>query len=287
VGFTGSLHGGRALYDMAASRPDPIPFYGELGSINPLVITPAAAAERLAGIATGLVASFTQGNGQYCTKPGLVFAPMDKLDELGGEVAAALAASQPGWFLTDGIRGSYESRLAELGAHAGVSRVAVRPGPERGFSAPAEVLATTARTLTPALVQECFGPMTLLVGYDRPAELAGALELIEGSLTATLHVGSDADPVADEVAALLAPKAGRLVWNAFPTALPIGWATHHGGPWPASVPALHTSVGATAIRRFLRPFAWQDAPARTLPEELRDGGPVVPRREDGRLVLPV
>jgi NADP-dependent aldehyde dehydrogenase len=235
---------------------------------------------------TGDVAE-TLGPESRPTKPGLVFVPSDRLDEFGGEVAAALAGSAPGWFLTDGIRGAYEARLTVLGAQAGVTRVAVRPGPEGGFTAPAQVLATTAQHLTPALVQECFGPMTLLVGYDGAAELDHALQLIEGSLTATLHIGSDVDPVGDEVAALLAPKAGRLVWNAFPTALAVGWATHHGGPWPASVPALHTSVGATSIRRFLRPFAWQDAPATALPQELRDGGPVVPRREDGRLVLPV
>ena len=126
--------------------------------------------------------------------------------------------------------------------------------------------------------------LTLLAAFVSYLLLLGLLE--SGRRRVVLLHASPCS-VADDVAALLAPKAGRLVWNAFPTALAVGWATHHGGPWPASVPVLHTSVGATAIRRFLRPFAWQDAPARTLPVELRDGGPVVPRREDGHLVLPV
>ncbi|MGY1781183.1 aldehyde dehydrogenase (NADP(+)) [Geodermatophilus sp. SYSU D01036] len=286
VGFTGSLRGGRALYDLASARPDPVPFYGELGSVNPLVVTPAAADERLAEIARGLVGSFTLGTGQYCTKPGLVLVPAGRVRELGALVQQELEGRTPGWLLSAGIRDAYLRGVERSSGRPGVEVLATGAAQETGFGVPTVLLATSVPALDPLLVEECFGPTTLVVGYADREELAAALDLVEGSLTATLHVGRGTDAWADDVVALLGPKAGRLVWNGFPTALAVGWATHHGGPWPASVPALHTSVGATAIRRFLRPMAWQDAPDAALPEELREGPCPVPRREDGRLLLP-
>ncbi|MEH0934163.1 aldehyde dehydrogenase (NADP(+)) [Micromonospora psammae] len=288
VGFTGSLTGGRALFDLAAGRPDPIPFYGELGSLNPVVVTPAAVAARGEAVARDFVASFTLGSGQFCTKPGLLFLPAGH--GLEAALVEAVAAVRPGPLLGEWIRAGFDERLAALAALPGV-RGLVAPAPGDGHTASAALLTVPAARFAaePAAAQECFGPASLVIEYADRADLLAALAAVPGSLTATVHGESDDD--ADLVRAVLdlaTERAGRVVWNGWPTGVTVGWAMHHGGPWPSTTAPLHTSVGVAAIRRFLRPVAYQNLPDALLPEALREANPLgLPRRVDGRLREPV
>ena len=284
AGFTGSLGGGRALFDLASGRPDPIPFYGELGSVNPVVLTPAAVAARGEALAQGLVGSFTLGVGQFCTKPGVVFVPAGAgFEDL---VAGFTASASGGPLLTERITEAFPSGVAHLESDPSVAVVAHGLETERGSAQPV-VLSTDAAAVAArpsVLLEECFGPVTLLVRYASEAELRAALEAVPGSLTATLHAESS-DDVSD-VLEVLTRKAGRVLFAGWPTGVAVTWSQHHGGPWPATT-SLHTSVGATAIRRFLRPVVFQDAPAALLPEALRDESlERLPHRRNGVLRVP-
>jgi NADP-dependent aldehyde dehydrogenase len=287
VGFTGSLHGGRALADLAASRPEPIPFYGELSSLNPVVVTPAAAAERAEAIGRGLAGSATLGAGQFCTKPGLVFVPVGPDgDRLRDEVAKAFGELGAQFALNDGIRHNYEAGTAKLADHPGLTVLATAGTADgQGFTVHPMVFTTDTRQLDDVITSECFGPSTILVSYSDDADLVSALDGLPGSLTATVHIGEAADEISAALE-VLRHKAGRILFNGFPTGVAVAWAQQHGGPWPATN-TLHTSVGITSVRRFLRPVAWQDAPQSVLPAELRDdpGGATVPRRVDGELIV--
>jgi NADP-dependent aldehyde dehydrogenase len=273
--FTGSLAGGRALADRAAARPTPIPFYGELGSINPVVVTAGADAARGEALATGLGTSFQLSAGQLCTKPGVVFVPH------GSRLEAALPAAvgdEAHRLLTDAITSGFSSGVAAALAIDGVEVIAGDPA---SHTAPV-VLATDAATLSEhaeTLLAEVFGPFTLLVRYTEPAEVIAAFEHLEGSLTATLHAEEGEDTA--ELLARMESLAGRLLFAGWPTGVAVTWSQHHGGPWPATN-TQHTSVGATASRRFQRPIVYQDAPQHVLPEPLLEHNPLgIPRRVDG------
>ncbi|MFC9327294.1 aldehyde dehydrogenase (NADP(+)) [Kitasatospora sp. NPDC057015] len=294
VGFTGSVRGGRALHDIAAARPRPIPFHGELGSLNPVVVTPAAAAGRAAEIGAGLAASFTLGNGQFCVKPGLVLIPAGEADGSVLEKAVVEAAGRaPAAPLLDGrMRTAFlagvreraalpdvEELLAAVEAPTTDTPLAVRPGV---LAVPAQLLAADGPHAL--LLEECFGPVTVLARYRDPAELAVVLARLDGNLTATVQFA--ADERGEDAAALLrslVPLAGRIVADGWPTGVAVAPAMHHGGPYPAST-STSTSVGAGAIGRWLRPVSYQTVPQELLPAELHDGNPLgVPRRVDGRL----
>ena len=284
AGFTGSLGGGRALFDLATGREDPIPFYGELGSVNPVVLTPAAVERRGEALAQGLVASFTLGVGQFCTKPGVVFVPAGSgFDEL---LARLVPGASGGPLLTDRITAAFPSGLAHLEADPSVSVVAGSAEQAEGTAQPV-VLRTDAAAVADrpeTLLEECFGPVTLLVEYADDAALQRALDAVPGSLTATLH--AEDDDAVDDVLEVLQRKAGRVLFAGWPTGVAVTWSQQHGGPWPATT-SLHTSVGATAIRRFLRPIVFQDAPQRLLPPVLRDDAlRSLPHRRNGILTLP-
>jgi NADP-dependent aldehyde dehydrogenase len=285
VGFTGSAAGARALQDIIDGRPDPIPFYGELSSINPLVITPAAADARGAEIAEGLVGSVTTAAGQLCTKPGLAFVPAGAAgDALVARMAELVGDAAPQPLLNARIHDSYgeiSARLAGLGGVAVAGRGPAADGP--GFGAAAALLTVAAADLRPEVAEECFGPLVVAVRYRDEDELLAALRALPGSLAAAVHAQPDDD--LDELLAVLRPRAGRILFDGYPTGVLVAWAQTHGGPWPATN-TVHTSVGPTAIRRFLRPLTWQNAPERVLPPELRDADPGIPRRIDGTLHLP-
>ncbi|WP_430645074.1 aldehyde dehydrogenase family protein [Agromyces sp. GXS1127] len=286
VGFTGSLGGGRALMELIDERPRPIPFYGELSSLNPLIITPAAAVARGAAIADGLSGSFTLGSGQFCTKPGVAFVPTGEAgDALVARMVATATDAAGSVLLNERIATSFDEIRDRLVANGSVEVLAQGVAdPGAGFTAVPTVLATTASALTPEVTEEAFGPLILVVRYDDDTEIVRALDAVPDSLTATVHSeASDADAVAALVREL-APRVGRLVFDGYPTGVRVSWAQHHGGPWPATN-SQHTSVGVSAIRRFLRPLAWQDAPEALLPAELRDDYTGIPRRVDGVLQL--
>lgn len=284
VGFTGSTAGGRALFDLASRRPEPIPFYGELGSLNPLVVTPRAAAERPDEIAEGYVASATLGTGQFCTKPGLMFVPAGA-DRLRERLAAAVAAVPAGPMLNDSIRDAYQAELSRRREDSRLSAIGEgATGEHPGVPA---LFGVAATDLHGDLLEECFGPSALVVEYADLGELRAALERLDGQLTATVHSADGEESTVGELHDVLRQRAGRLVFGGYPTGVAVTWAMHHGGPYPAATSSGHTSVGATSIRRWLRPVSYQNAPQGVLPAELRDGNPAgIPRRVDGILELP-
>jgi NADP-dependent aldehyde dehydrogenase len=284
AGFTGSLPGGRALFDLAQARPDPIPFYGELGSVNPAVVTPAALATRGPQIVAGFVASYLQGAGQFCTKPGLLFLPTGHA--LEPALAEAVGAAAVGPLLNDRIRAGYQHGVLAVVAEPDVRGV-VQPSTadSAGYAVAPSLFAVSAEVFARRrgpLLEEHFGPTALIVEYASSDELLAALDAVPGSLTATVHAEPDAE--AALVRALLdaaAARAGRVVFDGWPTGVAVTAAMHHGGPWPATTAAMHTSVGTAAIRRFLRPVAYQSVPDALLPAALQSANPLdVPRRID-------
>ncbi|NUT97729.1 MAG: aldehyde dehydrogenase (NADP(+)) [Saccharothrix sp.] len=283
VGFTGSTAGGRALFDLAQGRPDPIPFYGELGSVNPAVVLPGAAAARAEEVATGFAGSLTLGVGQFCTNPGLLFAP----ESLVPALVAAVDGTTGGAMLNERMSDSYRSGTEDLAASGLVEQVASGNAPEAGFGAapklfevPLEVFAENLEKLT----EEHFGPAGIVVTYRDVSALPEVLRRLPGTLTGTVHASDDEHGLAGEVAAALEGVAGRLIFNGWPTGVAVAWGMHHGGPWPATTNPLHTSVGATSIRRWLAPVTYQSWPDALLPAELREANPLgIPRRVDGVL----
>lgn len=278
--FTGSLAGGRALFDIAMARPEPIPFYAEMGSTNPTFVTRSAAADRLEELMEGFIGSFTMGTGQFCTKPGILLVPT------GSRFAEALAARQlpqPGPMLNGRVHSGYRATLDALSAHPAVSVLAQGSDPLADPPSPTLLHTGVADFLAhlEELATECFGPTALVVEYADEAELLEVADAIEGQLTATIH-GNESDDVA-ELVRRLARKAGRVLWNGWPTGVSVTYAMQHGGPYPATTAVGTTSVGTAAIERFLRPVAYQNMPARFLPPALRDDNPArVPQRVDGR-----
>ncbi|MER8237210.1 aldehyde dehydrogenase (NADP(+)) [Streptomyces sp. NPDC094049] len=280
AGFTGSVRGGRALFDAAAARPVPIPFHGELGSLNPVVLTAAATGERAEELGAGLAASMTLGAGQFCTKPGLVLAPSGEAgDRFLDALAGALAATGPAVLLDHRMREAFVTGVAGRAALSGV-KTPVAPGAADAHTVTAGVLAVDAARLTEdghrLLLEECFGPVTVVARYASRTELAEVLSRLPGNLTATLHIGAE-DPEAAGLLAELTPLAGRVLVDGWPTGVAVAAAQHHGGPYPATT-STSTSVGATAIERWLRPVTYQSTPDHLLPPELRDGNPRGVRR---------
>ncbi|MEB3370053.1 aldehyde dehydrogenase (NADP(+)) [Saccharopolyspora sp. S2-29] len=280
--FTGSIAGGRALFDIASSRPEPIPFFGELGSVNPVFVTRAADAARGAEIASEFTGSFTLGSGQFCTKPGLLLVPS------GATVTEALRGtelSQSAPLLNERIVMGFHETLERLSSKPGIGVLRRGPSPEGNAPTPT-LLATDVATLLAHLDElftECFGPTALVVTYDDEQELVDVAEAIDGQLTATL-IAEETDAVAADLTRVLVNKAGRLLWNQWPTGVSVTYAQQHGGPYPATTAPATTSVGTAGIARFLRAVAFQNYPQHLLPDELADSPTtLVPRRVNGIL----
>jgi NADP-dependent aldehyde dehydrogenase len=291
AGFTGSIRGGRALFDAAAARPTPIPFHGELGSLNPVVVTEAAAAERAEAIGAGLAGSMTMGVGQFCVKPGLVLVPSGAAgDGLLKSLTDAVSDTEAGVLLDHRMRDNFVAGVAERAALPDVeSPVTAGAGGEHTVSA--GFLTVPAARLTAdgehdLLLEECFGPVTVVARYEDDDEVRAVLSRLPGNLTATVHL-SEGEAAGEgrggEILAELTPLAGRVLVNGWPTGVAVAPAQHHGGPYPATT-STSTSVGGTAIERWLRPVVYQNTPAALLPVELRDENELgLPRRFNGRL----
>lgn len=281
VAFTGSSRVGRMLFDLACGRVKPIPFYGELGSVNPVFVTKRAAASRLEEILSGYVASFSLGAGQFCTQPGILMLPAGSLERV--DLVALVKAQPPAKLLNDRIDVAYQEGLEALRIRPGVKTIAEGSRSPDGTTTPS-LLRTTAEDLVADaehLLPECFGPVSLVAEYEDESEMLEVAKAIEGQLTATVHGEAD-EPVVPGLIEALAEKTGRVIWNGWPTGVAVTWAMQHGGPYPATTSPLHTSVGAASIARFLRPVAYQSVPDHLLPAGLRDANPLrLPRRVDG------
>jgi NADP-dependent aldehyde dehydrogenase len=273
AGFTGSLKGGRALFDAAASRPDPIPVYAEMGSVNPVFVLPGALRERGDAIAEGLKGSVTMGNGQFCTKPGVVLAFDDPaLDKFTGKLKGLMTQQPPGTLLHPGILKSYEEGVKSLGALSTVVAKSSTAPDRTKTQAESALFETDAATFLKEarLREEVFGPATLLVRCGTRDELERAARAMEGHLTATVH-GTDADlREFAPLIAILEERVGRIVFNGFPTGVEVCPSMNHGGPYPATTDGKYTSVGTGAILRFVRPLSYQNFPDAALPQELRN-----------------
>ncbi|MEY2878168.1 MAG: hypothetical protein RLZZ15_548 [Verrucomicrobiota bacterium] len=288
VGFTGSHTAGRALFDAASSRPHPIPVFAEMSSLNPLFILPGAQAERGAAIAQGLLTSFTLGVGQFCTKPGLVFAVRGAdTDAFLQKLAELVRAAPCGTMLTGGIREAFLENHKKVTHVAGVTPLAAATAEanETHTESAPSVATTTAKNFLahPALATEAFGPFTLVVLADTAFELAACAAALEGQLTATVH-GNPADlAAARPLLAALERIAGRLLINGFPTGVEVCPAMNHGGPSPATTDPRFTSVGTAAILRFARPVCYQGFPDTLLPAALQNANPLgLMRLVDGK-----
>ncbi|MGP4978148.1 aldehyde dehydrogenase (NADP(+)) [Brachybacterium tyrofermentans] len=281
--FTGSIAGGRALFDIAAARPEPIPFYGELGSVNPAFVLPGAARSQPQQIASAYLASVTGSQGQLCTKPGLLLVPAGTtvLEELGKLEAPGAAPLLNTW-----THDGYLAALERVASHTGVYELTEA---RTSSAEPVAVTLLVARieevlSDVEGLVTEVFGPAGLVVEYEDPADVVELATRLPGQLTATLLGVDDEEDdlqLARDLVPVLRDRAGRLLWNQWPTGVSVTHAQQHGGPYPATTAPTTTSVGTAAISRFLRPVAYQNFPAALLPEPLQDANPLgVPQRID-------
>jgi 2,5-dioxopentanoate dehydrogenase len=278
VGFTGSLKGGRALFDVACARPDPIPVYAEMGSINPVFVLPGAMAERGRQIAEGLRGSVTLGVGQFCTNPGVIIGLAGETQKQFVQQAAALFAdAPPGTMLYGGLRDAYEAGAKRFASTPGVkvlaqSREAVKPDQTQ---VPAMVFSTDAQTFLAqhAVREELFGPSTVLVAANSVDEMEAIARTLDGHLTATIQ-GTPKDLEEHKnLVDILQRKVGRLIFNAYPTGVEVCASMQHGGPYPATTDSRTTSVGTAAIDRFARPICFQGFPDQALPQDLREANP--------------
>jgi alpha-ketoglutaric semialdehyde dehydrogenase len=288
VGFTGSVAGGRALMDAAAARPEPIPVYAEMGSINPVFLLRGALEQKAEEIATGLHGSVTLGVGQFCTNPGLVFVESGDGAKLFLQKLETLIAATPiGTMLTQDLCSSYRAGVEKFTAAAGVRRAAsVATGAGKAEAGAAMFIASAETFLANHdLMAEVFGPATLVVECSSRAQMLEAAKRIEGQLTATIHALPYELAANADLVAVLETKAGRLVCNGFPTGVEVCHAMTHGGPYPSTSDGRSTSVGTRAAERFLRPVSYQNFPDAALPMELQEGNPLkIQRLVDGRLI---
>ncbi|HXZ10558.1 MAG TPA: aldehyde dehydrogenase (NADP(+)), partial [Paraburkholderia sp.] len=287
VGFTGSRAGGTSLMRVAAARPEPIPVYAEMSSINPVFLLPGALAARGEAIARGFVDSLALGAGQFCTNPGLAIAlDSDALKDFVATASDALTAKPAQTMLTSGIHAAYEEGEGRLAGTKGVETVArgaVSMGPTQARAA---LFVTDAATFlaTPALEDEVFGPASTIVRCRNEEDMLKVAEHFAGQLTATVQMDGSDLAAARKLVPVLERKAGRILVNGFPTGVEVSHAMVHGGPFPATADSRVTSVGTTSIERFLRPVCYQDFPADLLPEALADSNPLnLFRRRDGEI----
>jgi len=288
VGFTGSRGGGLALMKIANARPEPIPVYAEMSSINPVLVLPAALAARGDEIAKNFVASLTMGAGQFCTNPGVVVAREGAdLDRFVAKVAAELGSCAAATMLTPGISNAYRSGVQRIASHPAVETVA-RGQPGGANAGQPAFFSTSASSFLQdhALAEEVFGAASVLVRAPDVETMRGIVERLEGQLTITLQMDDDDLEFARALLPVLERKAGRILVNGFPTGVEVAHAMVHGGPFPATSDGRSTSVGTLAIHRFLRPVSYQAFPPGLLPESLRDANKLrIPRRMDGKVVL--
>ena len=273
VGFTGSEAGGRALMDIAAARPRPIPVYAEMGSINPLFVGPKTLESQAESIAEGLSGSVCMGTGQFCTSPGLAVSIASEAFETA--LKTRLSEAPRGYLLNPGIAASLRNGLQRLSAHPGLEWLNEAAFEDGSMTPPNAVFKTSARTFLAdaSLSEEVFGPVTIYVVCDNEAQILEVAERLDGNLTASVHADDDPQLAAD-LYNILEQKVGRVICNGYPTGVEVCPSQQHGGPYPASSLSTFTSVGAGAIVRFARFVAYQGTPDKLLPDALKNANPL-------------
>jgi NADP-dependent aldehyde dehydrogenase len=265
-GFTGSQGAGRALFELAVTREIPIPFYGELGSINPVFVTEAAAKNRISEIASGFVGSFTLGAGQFCTKPSLIFVP--ESSEFSAEALKVIDPETFATLLTPSIQEKFFKDVEQVKSKAGVKTVIAPKAKPEGFGVSIGLMSVSIEDFLANLTEishECFGPVAVVVTYKNHAQLLEVASKLDGALVTTFQSDLDSDKeILKDLVQITKFRTGRLVLNGWPTGVAVTRAQHHGGPYPASTNLLHTSVGSYAMMRFVRPVTFQDFPAELL-----------------------
>jgi NADP-dependent aldehyde dehydrogenase len=287
VAFTGSRQGGLSLMRIAGERPEPIPVYAEMSSINPMFFFPSALDKGCESLAKGFVDSVTLGVGQFCTNPGIAIGlNSGGFQRFSRAAVEELSTRAPGTMLSPGIHSAYERGLQRLRAARGVtSLVEVDAAPGNCLGAPALFSLTAKQLLAePELADEVFGPSSILVTCETAEEMRAIAEHLSGQLTASLFVEDQDLEMARTLVPILERKVGRIVFNGYPTGVEVAYAMVHGGPFPATSDSRTTSVGAGAIERFLRPVSYQNMPAALLPESLQDTNPMkIWRLHDAKL----
>ncbi len=286
VAFTGSLKGGMALHQIAAQREEPIPVFAEMGSINPVLLLPSKLTSETEALAQSLAGSITLGVGQFCTNPGLMVGlQSDALSQFAKTLGQAIAETQPGTMLNTGISSAYGKNAQTILDQAGVKPLSEVQSTAGNHGSPLVATVSGKEFINnPHLAEEVFGPFSLLVVCESDEELQGVVQQLPGQLTCT--VMSDDEDVANYAATIqeASAKCGRLIFNGVPTGVEVCHSMQHGGPYPASTDSRFTSVGTDAIKRFVRPVSFQDAPEAMLPDELKDGNPLgIWRKVDGNL----
>lgn len=289
VGFTGSQAGGTALMNIAANRPEPVPVYAEMSSINPVFLLPEALSTSGLNIAEGFSGALTLGAGQFCTNPGLVVAMAgEALDRFIDASVRFLVDSAPQTMLTAGIFAAYDRGIERLQRN---DKVQVHLAPENDSAvnqcAPALVSVSAEDYLnSEALSEEVFGPVSIVVYCQNTSELKAVAKSLEGQLTATIHCHPDDNELSSSLLPILERKAGRVLFNGFPTGVEVTHSMIHGGPFPASSDSRTTSVGSSAMKRFMRPVCYQNIPSSLMPESLKDGSDLKSNKVvDGKLIV--
>ncbi|MBV6290171.1 aldehyde dehydrogenase (NADP(+)) [Pseudomonas aegrilactucae] len=290
VGFTGSRAGGLALIRAAAARAEPIPVYAEMSSINPVFLLPGALSARAGSIATAFVDALVMGAGQFCTNPGVVLGVEGPgLQAFLAQATAHLAQKAAQTMLTPGIHCAYEQGIERIAKHAEVEAIASGLSPAGATQAQAHLFQLTSAQVAanPGLLEEVFGPAAIVIRCQDTTEMLAFARSVEGQLTATLHLEEEDLPVARGVVQAMEKKAGRVLVNGFPTGVEVCDSMVHGGAYPATSDSRTTSVGSSAIERFLRPVCYQSVPDALLPEALKQGNPLgIWRQVDGQSRAP-
>jgi acyl-CoA reductase-like NAD-dependent aldehyde dehydrogenase len=275
VGFTGSFGAGKSLFNIAGNRDQPIPVYAEMGSVNPIFAFPKRLKNELVPLAQSFVGSLTLGAGQFCTNPGLIFVPRTLAERFGNAISESIQDVAAAPMLHEGIAESYYKSLNELQLRSELEWVKVPDAKHLINASPALAEISAADWMEDDFFQEeVFGSFALMVVYENTAELMAVAEKLHGQLTISLWGDNDEFNANKELINLLEEKCGRLLFGGVPTGVEVGYAMQHGGPFPATTDSRSTSVGAHAIKRFVRPIAFQDMPQDLLPDALKDGNPL-------------
>ncbi|MBD0849369.1 aldehyde dehydrogenase (NADP(+)) [Maribacter arenosus] len=287
VGFTGSIDGGRALFDLASQREEPIPVFAEMGSINPVVILPKAVEKRGESLANTYASSITLGSGQFCTNPGLLLGIKgEALTVFIKHLSDAIVKIEPSCMLHPNIIGAYESNKQKAVSQSGLQVMADYDSDIKSNYARQTITTVEGKTFleNPTLHQEVFGPYSIVVQCEDKDQLERIITHLEGQLTGTIIAEESELNEHKEIVSALLGRVGRLIYNGVPTGVEVCPSMHHGGPYPASTDSRFTAVGIHSVKRWVRPISYQDWPDSQLPDALKNSNPLgISRLVNGKM----